>query len=63
MESKTTEGLIILLFILLLPIGSWIWGLKFWFWICVAGGIALAGMILVWIINLIFGIGRWTRRQ
>lgn len=66
MESKTAEGLIILFFIffiILFPIGSWIWGLKFWFLIIVAGGIALSGMVMIWIINTILGVGRWAKRQ
>lgn len=63
MESKTAEGLIILFFILLFPIGSFIWGLKFWFWIFVAGGFALAGMNVVWLMNVILGVGRWANRQ
>lgn len=63
MESKTAEGLTILFFIIFLLIGSWILGLKFWFWICVAGGIAIAGMILIWFLNVILGIGSLAKRQ
>lgn len=63
MESKTDEGLIVLFFLLLFPIGSFLWGLKFWVWIFVAGGIALVSMVIIWLMNVILGVGRWAKRQ
>lgn len=63
MTAQEAGGLVVLGLIATMIGGSLIWGLSFWFWCFLAGGVALAVMVIVWIYTLLSGATRWAKRQ
>ncbi len=52
-----------LLAIITLPLGTWLWGLKFFAVVAVIGMLCIGVGILIWLYTAIAGAGRWARRQ
>ncbi len=63
MTTQESGGLVTLIVIVTMVIGSMIWGLKFWFWFFLFGCGVIVVAILMWLWTLLTGATRWAKRQ
>lgn len=63
MTSQEAGGLVTLIVIVTMVVGSLIWGLKFWDWFFLFGCLAIAVAIIIWLWTILTGVARWAKRQ
>lgn len=63
MTTQESGGITMLIMLAIIIGGPMIFGVKFWGWFFIIGGVILSMLFIIWIFTLLRGVTRWAKRQ